>query len=324
MDNRILETLLQDSPLLGSLSLLLLTLILAYLVPLPLALDPRYYWQQLCRLLGAKTCKSTNSSFQQTLAGTLAALLLIVPWWLMLILLPMLAYYPWFFEGLLLYISFIGVQVNRQARRIQGLLLTGEKDTAKIQLQTITNADTHALSVIGISKATIEAQLTTPARTLITALCYFPLGGVVLVLLVRMINELAFCWPKQDPKYQFFAQSIYTLDKWLQWLPELIWQSLVALLYHQPMAISQAFVTRKQELPQILTLGARSLATSLGGPQMFSGQKVVRPKLVYGAEPYAATIDMAYRLTRRCQGFIMCFCCSLPLIWIALRLAAPA
>ncbi|MBV7314255.1 cobalamin biosynthesis protein [Shewanella sp. NIFS-20-20] len=324
MDNQVINTLLtQDAELIGSFAMVLVTLVLAYQFPLSPAWTPTYYWQRLARSLADKTCRPTNSRFQQNLAGTLAALLLIVPFWLIMVLLPTLAYYPWFFEGIILYISLIGVQVNRVATAIQTQLLVGNKALAKLQLHSLVNVDTQALSVIGISKLTIESQLTTPARTLLTCLCYFPIGGVALVLLARMVNELAFCWPIQHPRYHAFAQSITRLNRVLQWLPELVWQWVMAILNHQSLPLKALASTRgESQLPTSLTIGARSLTTRLGGPVMFDGHKVSRTKIDYGTEPYAATIAQAASLVRRSQLFIICLCSSLPLVWISLRVIA--
>ncbi|MGS0730394.1 cobalamin biosynthesis protein CbiB, partial [Shewanella sp. 0m-11] len=94
----------QDSQLYTGALVLLVSILLARIAPLPRNLQPLEWLSQVAKNLSTKVNHVDRAPSQQLIAGSLAMLLLIVPFWAVISFLIELAEFPWFFEAVVIYL----------------------------------------------------------------------------------------------------------------------------------------------------------------------------------------------------------------------------
>ena len=307
-----------DIGVLETFGLLLSALALAALLPLSGTKDPLVWFGQLAAQLAAKTGHPERSKAQQYTAGTLSTLLLVLPFWFILSFIPKLAAYPWFFELLMLYLCVNQGGLAKELHQVAQWVDAGDNTSARAALAKRVPQNTDSLSATGLSKTAAELAFTLPAVNVISvSLAYF-VGGAAFALLVRMLAELAWQWPLQSPRLTLFATPIHRLMQLLLFIPLLIWRSLLALQAGTG-AISGLFTSRWSLFPGVIT-GAQVLQRQLGGPQMFNGVKVSRPKVGPSQLPDAGDILRAVSISRTASGYFIALLTCLPLMWMIISL----
>lgn len=312
-----------DGPLIQGFLVLFFALLLARLAPLPQAFQPLAWLSHLAKSLAAKVKRGDRDERQQLIAGSLAILLLVLPFWLIITFLLELAAFPWFFEFLILYLCLNDACFIQEAEEIYQALRRGDKPAARELLSPWVARDTAELSEAGIAKATIEKLVTTPIHGTVTVVSFFCLAGAPMVLLVRMLKQLEQSWWCLDPQYRFFGRPVFLVNQVLLYIPAQLWRFTLAI-QGGPQALKLLWQTPHSRFPigfnfQVATMAAYVLMTELGGPQKYSGIKVQVEKVGPGPVPDHKTIPKAISLTFRTFAIWFAFVVLLPLIWVLLR-----
>ncbi|MGL4447023.1 MAG: cobalamin biosynthesis protein CobD/CbiB [Shewanella sp.] len=324
MINSFCEQLIEtDGALFEGFLVLFLALLLARLAPLPREIHPLMGLSYLAKQLAAKVNHPERPARQQTIAGFLAMLLLVFPFWAIITFLLELAAFPWFFEFVVLYLCLSDASFSHIAEEIATALSRQDNASAKALLQPWVNRDTQDLSEIGISKTTIENLTTAPIYGSAATIFFFAIAGAPMVLAVRMIKQLELSWPPIQPQYRHFCLTVNTLSTALLAIPAWLWNLSLAI-QGGPMAVAKLFSVPQfhpalRGHGQSINLVASMLHIELGGPQKLAGQRIEVAKLRYGPVPSNATIAQAIKLTSCANMIWFSFIILLPILWAGLR-----
>lgn len=314
---------LNDSPFYQGAMILIISLLLSKIAPLPRDYQPIVWFGILARELAAKVNHPGRAPSQQIIAGTLASALLVLPFSAIMTFLMQLAAFPWFFEFITLYICLNDENFNQTAREVKQALIREEKGRARSTLSPWLYRDTRELSEVGIAKATIEKLVTTPVYGTVSTIIFFGIGGAPLVLITRMLKQLELCWPAINPKFTHFGKPTYLLSTLFFLIPGWLWNISMAI-QGGPKSILNLFKPLPNNLPfynciHTCAIAASVLNIELGGPMKFNGAKIETPKLSYGPKPDGQSITSAIRLANTTYGIWIFFVISMPLIWAGLR-----
>ena len=317
------QQLLNDSVFYQGTMILLVSLLLSRLAPLPRDFQPIFWFGLLAKKLAKKVAHSNRSPSQQVIAGTMAAILLIMPFWAIIYFLLQLAAFPWFFEFIILYLCLNDDNFKQVAGEVRQALSREDKTLARQLLSQWLYRDTEQLSSVGISKATIEKLVTTPVYGTVSTILFFSLGGAPLVLIARMIKKLELCWPAINPKFKYFGQPVNLLSAALFIVPSWLWNFTLAI-QGGPKSILLLFKPLSNNGPVYNCINTCAIAASvlkieLGGPMKFNNQRVAVTKLIYGPKPNSQTISAAIKLASTGYTLWLSFLILIPLIWAALR-----
>ncbi|MCL1073668.1 cobalamin biosynthesis protein [Shewanella dokdonensis] len=316
------KLLTEDGELLRYFATMLLPLLAVKLLPLPVHLQPLLWLGELANALTAKVLHTNRAANQQALAGILALLLLVLPFWVISSLLLYLAVYPWFFEMLILYFCLQDLRFIRIASEISHTLQAQDKALARRRLSSWVIRDTQELSETGIAKTTIELLVTLPAYRLLANLLAYVLLGAPACLLLAMLWQLQQCWWSQAPKYRYFSQALSWANQLLFWLPLWLWRLSLAINGGFPWLFKRFVIVQYPELTgyqQLCALSAAMLHIELGGPQKYAGNKINSNRYCFGNLPSAPDIDRALSLVKAAMAFWLILLSAIPVIWIALR-----
>lgn len=316
------KLLTEDGELLRYFATMLVPLLAIKLLPLPAHLQPLLWLGELANALAAKVLHTNRAANQQALAGILALLLLILPFWVISSLLLYLAVYPWFFEMLILYFCLQDLRFVGVAAEISQSLKAQDKVLARSRLSSWVARDTEELSETGIAKTTIETLVTMPAYRLLASLLAYILFGAPVCLLLAMLWQLQQCWWPQAPRYRYFSQPLSWANQMLFWLPSWLWRFSLAINGGLPWLFKRFPVVQNPELnsyQQLYALSAAMLHIELGGPQKYAGNKISSNRYRFGSLPLAADIDRARSLVIAAMAFWLILLCAIPVIWVALR-----
>lgn len=314
---------MQDSPFYLGAAILLVSILLAKLAPLPRAMQPFYLYSQLALRLSDKVNHPERSSSQQVTAGLLSIALLLVPFWLIISFLLQLAAYPWFFEFLVLYLCLSDEQFYKVAEEASQTLQHADKPRTRALIKGWLSRDTQGLSEVGLSKAITEKLLTTPIYGTVATMVFFIVGGAPLVLGARMLKQLQLCWPAINPHYRHFGKPAYYLCYMLYYVPSMLWNFTLAI-QGGPKAL-KAMLTPRRSLYAInhhlstYNIAAQVLDVELGGPVKFGGIKVPLDKVGPPHKPDASVLPRALRLVSSTNTLWIVSLMLVPLIWTALR-----
>lgn len=315
--------LLNDSPFYQGAMILIISLLLSKIAPLPRDYQPIVWFGLLAKELASKVNHTSRAPSQQLIAGTLACILLVLPFSAIMTFLMQLAAFPWFFEFIILYICLNDENFKQTAIEVKQALYQEEKNRARTILSPWLYRDTKELSEVGIAKATIEKLVTTPVYGTVSTIIFFGIGGAPLVLITRMLKQLELCWPPINPKFSHFGKPVYLLSTLLFIVPSWLWNISIAiqggpksiLSLVKPLPNTQPFYN----CINTCAIAARVLNIELGGPMKFNGVKIDTVKLSYGPKPDAQSITSAIRLANTTYGIWIFFVISMPLIWAGLR-----
>ena len=317
------QLVVNDGTLFTGFLVLFFALLLARLAPLPREIQPLIWFSHLAEQLAVKVNRPERSPRQQAIAGFLAMLLLVFPFWAIITFLLELAEFPWFFEFLVLYLCLADAGFSQIADEIAKALKRGDNTHAKTLLQPWVVRDTDSLSEVGLAKATIEKLATAPIYGIAATIFFFAIAGAPLVLAVRMLKQLELSWPPIQPKYQHFCSTINSLSTILLAIPAWLW-GLSLAIQGGPSALTKLFTAPKNH-PTIrsdilcVNIVANILRIELGGPQKFAGIRINVDKFRYGQQPNSDAIAPAIKLTTRACAIWFSFIILLPVLWASLR-----
>lgn len=317
------QQLLSDSPFYEGTMILIVSLLLSRIAPLPRKFQPMVWFDFLAQELARKVNHINRVPSQQVIAGALAAILLILPFWLIIYFLLQLAAFPWFFEFIILYTCLNDDNFKQVAREVRQALDCSNKASARSILAPWLYRDTKSLSSVGLSKAAIEKLVTSPVYGTVSTIVFFCIGGAPLVLLCRMVKNLELRWPPINPKFSHFGKPVYWLSSTLFLIPSWLWNFCLAI-QGGPSTILMLFKPLSNAGPyynciNTCAIAAAVLKIELGGPMKFNSQRVSVPKLVYGPNPDSHSITAAIRLASNGYTMWLSFLILVPLIWAGLR-----
>jgi adenosylcobinamide-phosphate synthase len=271
----IINTLLSEQ-LLPFWVLLLIVVVERYL-PWPDKYHPLSFIRILARGMQAKVLSpERNAIRQQNVSGSLAAIVLLLPFCSILAVFKYLSEYPIFFEGLMLLIALRFQDITKQTRRVSAALSKHQKMLARHALSQIVIRETQKMSPLGIVKANIESLLLRYSYQYCSVIFWYLLTGGLGALTYRLVYELSLCWNTKLTRFRHFGQPVRSVINILQWLPS----KLASLSVVSAVNINQGSAAIFQRVSYqcnhvfVLNLCGASLGIELGGPAYYEKQKV--------------------------------------------------
>ncbi len=322
--------LFQNSPFYQGTIIIFVALLLTKFAPLPRQLQPFYWYQLLALGLSAKVNHPDRDSSQQTTAGLMSVLLMVLPLWFVIIFITQLAASPWFFELLIIYCCLSDDTFTKESKAYVVALKRERKAGVRRQLQTWTNRYTANLSEMGLNKTIIEKLYTTPIYGLVGTIVLFSFGGVALVLIARMVRQLQISWPSLNPEYTSFGKPAYYLNYWLYLLPTVLWNFSLAI-QGGPKTLKRMLKPTVSKKPVNHLLSSYEIAAhlqkiELGGPVQYSHNKtkevskVARPKVGYPRKPLTPQLIRAIALSSSTYLIWIMILMLFPTVWTFLHI----
>ncbi|GAB3011954.1 cobalamin biosynthesis protein CobD/CbiB [Bowmanella dokdonensis] len=244
----------------------------------------KYHPLSFFRLLALRMAEKVNpldhSPGQQKLSGTLAPLVLLTPILICIGLFIGLAEYPVFFDTLLLYMAIRFQPVLRNMKRCEQALMASKKSLARDKAKTLLLRETDKLTVMGLSKAVIEAGLLRFFYQVCTPIFWFLLLGGLGALTYRLLYEFRQVWSTKLPTYRHFGRPVAWITGVMQYIPVRIGLWILAITEN----ITCAWRARRRLAKScnshsllLATVGG-ALGIELGGPAFYAGVKVRLPR----------------------------------------------
>ncbi|PKH57622.1 cobalamin biosynthesis protein CbiB [Shewanella sp. Choline-02u-19] len=318
----------QDGQLYIGAIVLLMSILIARMAPLPRQLQPLEWLTNLAKSLSLKVNHTHRAASQQFIAGMLATLLLILPFWFIISFFAELAEFPWFVEALIIYVCLQDDHFRYIANEVSMSIRRDNKARARTLLLPWLNRSTQSLSSVGLSKVTIERLATTPTYGVAATVLFYCVGGVPLLLIARMVKQLDNAWPVYNPQYRYFGTPVYALSAVIHFIPAKLWSFTLAI-QGGPRSLATLFNPSINATPiieyQTHAVIASALNIELGGPAKFPAgknaeTKVSMPKLKYGPLPTGGDIQRALKLNSIAFGLWTVSIILLPVIWGTLRI----
>jgi len=275
----VINTLLSEQLL--SFWVLLLIVFVERYIPWPDKYHPISFIKILATGMQAKVLSpERNSIGQQTLSGTLACIVLMLPFCVILAVFKYLSVYPLFFEALMLLVAMRFQDIPRQTLRVTAALSKQQKMLARHALSQIVMRETEKMSPLGMVKANIESLLLRYSFQYCSVIFWYLLTGGFGALIYRLFYELSLRWNNKLARFKYFGQPVRYLVYILQWLPS----KFAGLSVLIAVNISQGFSALFQSVSYqcnhlfVLNLCGASLGIELGGPAYYEQQKVQAKK----------------------------------------------
>ncbi|WP_339723471.1 cobalamin biosynthesis protein [uncultured Paraglaciecola sp.] len=273
--NSVFNTLLSEQ-LLPFWVLLFVIFVERYL-PWPDKYHPLSFIKALAMGMQLKVLSNQTSSIrQQKLSGSLACIVLLLPFYVMLAVFKYLSEYPIFFDALMLLVALRFQDIAKQTSKVTAALTKQKKMLARHALSQIVLRETATMSPLGMVKANIESLLLRYSYQYCTVIFWYLLTGGVGALIYRFIYEMSLCWNNKLAKFKYFGQPVRYLANILQWLPS----KLASLSVIVAVNISQGAKALFQRISYqcnhlfVLNLCGASLGIELGGPAYYEQKKV--------------------------------------------------
>ena len=221
------------------------------------------------------SARRPSNALQQIIAGTLAPLVLLIPFLTVLALMVYLAEYPIFFECLLLLIALRFEPVMLLSKKVEQALKLGKKVLARHQLQTLVLRKTTNLSSLGMTKACIESLLLRFNHQYCTVLIVYLAGGGIAALCYRLLFEFSHCWHGRLARFEYFAKPVRVIVDIIQWLPARLSACCFILVQNLVLAW-RAFKSKSlhhQTRFFLLNLQGAALGVQLSGPLYYEDKK---------------------------------------------------
>jgi adenosylcobinamide-phosphate synthase len=256
---------------------LLLIVIVERYVPWPDKYHPISFIKVLAKGMQAKVLSlERNSIQQQKFSGTLACIVLLLPFCTLLAVFKYLSVYPIFFEALMLLIALRFQDIPKQTRRVCAALSKNQKMLARHALSQIVIRETQKMSPLGMVKANIESLLLRYSYQYCSVIFWYLLTGGVGALLYRLVYELSLCWNTKLARFRHFGQPVRNVINILQWLPSKLASLSVVIAVNISQGSAAIFqrISYQSNHVFVLNLCGASLGIELGGPAYYEQQKI--------------------------------------------------
>lgn len=290
-------------------ALLLATLVVSLLLPLPLPVHPTSFVAAFCRRLALKVHPDpSRAASQQRLSGILALILLLV--------LPLACWYglylmsawPLLLDAIVILCCFSWPAYRKAAAKVSISLQRQQLSLARSQAQPLLLRDTKGLSEMGLAKALLES-LSLHFQQQVTALLFwYLLAGTPGLLLCRLSQIASQQWSLRKPDNIYFGRTAVFCARIFNIPAYLVGAGLFWL---QGQRQAKLPVIREDGQPfsnikrLLLTQLSRTLRVSLGGPVRYGAQTIRRCRLQQQYEPCVADVRRLLTLLDY-QLFILC------------------
>jgi adenosylcobinamide-phosphate synthase len=256
---------------------LLLIIFVERYLPWPDKYHPISFFKILATGMQAKVLSpERNAIRQQKISGTLACIVLLLPFCTISAVFKYLSEYPIFFEALMLLVALRFQDIPKQTQRVCAALSKQQKMLARHALSQIVRRETENMSPLGMVKANIESLLLRYSYQYCSVIFWYLLTGGVGALIYRLVYELSLCWNTKLAKFKHFGLPVRHVVNILQWLPS----KLASLSVVIAVSISQGSAAIFQRISYqcnhvfVLNLCGASLGIELGGPAYYEHKKV--------------------------------------------------
>lgn len=267
-------------------------------LPIPVHAHPMTIWRKFAELLSTKV--NTARSYQQRfISGALAWCLMIIPSFIVCIAaLPIVWNLPLFNLGLLL-ISLEWRGVEKLCKETIQAINQNNKKEAKEALLPWVNRDVEPLSILGLGKASAETIILGYARTVIGVLFWYGIAGGIGAFIYRLSLELARAWSPSRDSFRPFGIPALTIQAFLDFIPLKLFSLLCLLgekcgLTLQRLKQQQKSWANKNNAWLLIIIGSK-FELSMGGPVIYQGKKISRPKLGGKIVPSAIHLAQIHR-----------------------------
>ena len=192
--------------------------------------EPLRAFQFYCQQLANKVNNSNNSQQQQIIAGLVAILVTIIPLAIILWIFSDFVAVNYLWQGLLLYVALGNMSLKVTSKNIAKALVAKKNYDAKELLSVLVLRDTAELSVVGLSKATIEMQLLRTLQQGYVVVFIFLLFGPLAAFCYRLLLEMHYSWNPKLTKFTSFGFYSAQLVYLCQWLPVRLFSVSLLLL----------------------------------------------------------------------------------------------
>ena len=246
---------------------------------------------------------SPRLAFFSRIFGTLAVLLLLVPFTAASFFISHIPLWGWFAQTLLLYFALGMNSLAQHARAVQDALDAHDLDAARRAVGMIVSRDTNNLQKEDAAKATIESVLENGNDAVLGAVFWFVILGAPGAVAYRLANTLDAMWGYRTPRYFYFGWAAARLDDVLNLVPARLTAISYALLGHTRQAWhcwrTQAHHWYSPNAGPVMAAGAGALGLVLGGAAQYHGAVKERPALGRGRVVESHDISSAIQLVQR-------------------------
>jgi adenosylcobinamide-phosphate synthase len=242
--------------------------------------EPLRFFQFYCQQLSKKVNKTSNSVKQQSIAGLAAIVVTLFPLVIILWLFADFVALDYLWHGLLLYLAFGSLNLQKINKSIAQALAANQSYIAKQTLKPLVLRETEQLSSVGLSKAAIEMQLLRTLQQGYTIVFIFLAFGPLAALTYRLLLEMHYCWNPKLIEFSHFGYYANALISICTWLPVRIFSLLLLLLslgrnFLLFWRLSKGYFFQLNNNMAILLL-ALNLEVKLGGVAMYHEEKLRR------------------------------------------------
>lgn len=280
----------------------------------------KYHPLTLFRLLADGMAKKVRPKepepiSQHKLSGALGAIVLIVPFIVLLALLVNMAEYPLFFEAIILISALDFAGVRWRYNQVVTALQKGKKVLAREAVSNMVARDCNRLSDIGVAKAAMESYLLRFYYQFCGVVVWFLIGGPVVALLFRLLLVFTWQWHWRRPGYYWFAIPVRRTCRLTALLPAFLGAILFSLVTHP---INSIKAWKRCELKDttswLLALSGGGLGVKLGGPAMYADNMIRYARV--GGDREVRFSDLIY--CRRAITRAILLLCGLSLLCLTL------
>jgi adenosylcobinamide-phosphate synthase len=232
--------------------------------------------------------------------GVIGLALVVVPFVVAAIVLAA-AEYGWAFEILALYLALGLRSLGEHARRVQRALAADNVESARAAVGMMVSRDVRALDRRGVAAATVESVLENGNDAVFGTLFWFAVAGAPGAVAYRLVNTLDAMWGYRTERLAAFGWAAARLDDVLNWPAARLAALTYGLVGLAPLrALRCAWVqggrTDSPNAGVVMAAGAGALGVRIGGPSVYHGRRVWRPRFGVGRRPDGAAIGAAVGL----------------------------
>lgn len=242
-----------------------------------------------------KKFNNSPSKPQSIISGLFGLIVLVVPFVLASAIITQYQSNYHIIEIIILYWA-IGHQSLRQhINVVKKHLIKSNISEAQKSLSMIVSRQTNELNDIQITQATIETGLENGSDAIFAPIFWFALLGAPAVVAYRLCNTLDAMWGYRNDRFNYFGRCAARCDDALNYIPA----RLVALSYAvfgNTYNALECWKNQSSELNSpnagpVMASGAGSLNVLLGGPAVYHGTLMQKPKFGSGHKPETHDID---------------------------------
>ncbi len=278
----------------GALLIMWGALLFHHILPIPHSTHPITLWRLMAKQLANKVNRHHSYS-QSTLSGSLAILLMVVPWLVILIALKPLVWKAPLYELALLLLALDWRSSEALTKQLVKGMSQEDKAQCRQLLTPYINRDTSTLSLLGIGKAGAETIIMGYGRNVVCVLFWYALTGGIGAFIYRLIAELARTWSPSRKQYVPFGKPVVKLLAVLDVVP----MRIFALLIAAGKDLSRVINGMKRQVKYwplpgpawLMCSVGHKLQLSLGGPALYQGTRTERAKI--GGRIAPAAIHLA-------------------------------